>query len=186
MKKFMVFTSALLLTSALTACNADDKEAMDTRYDNDTRPIGYYTNDGRGEGPMTRIADRDRNDLDRAEINYADDYQGGDLARKIARKVENMRDVEDARVVVTGDSVLIGIDTNDRNDRDVEPKVRNAVQKMTDKNVRITTDEDMFTRIRDVDNDLRDGNGFAEVQSDINAIMDDIGDALQRPFQNNR
>ncbi|MCF6138081.1 YhcN/YlaJ family sporulation lipoprotein [Pseudalkalibacillus berkeleyi] len=186
MKKIMMFTSALLLTSALTACNADDNEALDTRYDNDTRPIGYYTNDGRGEGPMTRIADRDRKDLDRKEVNYADDYQGGDLARRISKKVNNMRDVDDARVVVTRDSVLIGVDTNDRNDRDVKPKVKSAVKKMTDKDVRVTTDEDMFTRIRDVDNDLRDGNGYNEVESDVNAIMNDIGDALRRPFENNR
>ncbi|WP_349408010.1 YhcN/YlaJ family sporulation lipoprotein [Pseudalkalibacillus sp. SCS-8] len=188
MKKFMALTSVLLLTGALTACNGDDNEALDTRYDNDTRPIGYYTNDGQNNGPMTRIADRDRdrNDLDMNEINYADDYNGSDLARRISKKVNKMDDVDDARVVVSGDTVLIGVDTNDRNDRNVRSEVKNAVQKMTDKNVRVTTDEDMFTRIRDVDNDLRDGNGFEEARSDIEAIMDDLGDALQRPFQNNR
>ncbi|WP_408007065.1 YhcN/YlaJ family sporulation lipoprotein [Pseudalkalibacillus sp. A8] len=187
MKKLMILTSALMLTSTLAACNADGNETMDTRYNNDTRPIGYYSNNADGEGPLTEMADRDRNrnDLDRTEINYADDYNGGDLATRIRDRVKGMKNVEDARVVVNGDTVLVGIDTNDRNDQAIREKVKNTVQKMTDKNVRVTTDEDMFTRIRNVDDDLREGNGFAEVRSDVNEIMNDLGDARRRPFENN-
>ncbi|WP_221566217.1 YhcN/YlaJ family sporulation lipoprotein [Alkalihalobacillus sp. TS-13] len=186
MKKLIVLTSALMLTSALTACNADGNGAMETRYNNDTRPIGYYTNDDANEGPLTQIADRDRRDLDRAEVNYADDYNGEELAARISKRVKEMKNVDDVRVVVNGDTVLIGVDTNDQNDQDVRKQVKEVVQQITDKNVRVTTDEEMFTRIRNVDDDLRNGNGFAEVRSDVNSIMNDIGDAMQRPFQNNR
>ncbi len=188
MKKSMVLTSALMLTVTMSACNADGNEAMDTRYNNDTRPIGYYSNNTDGEGPLTEMADRDRNrnDLDRAEVNYADDYNGGDLVKRIRDRVKGMNDVNDARVVVNGDTVLVGIDTNARNDQAIRDKVKNTVQQMTDKNVRVTTDEDMFTRIRNVDDDLRGGNGFAEVRSDVNEIMNDLGDEVQRPFGNNR
>ncbi len=201
----MVIASAVFLTGALTACNADDNEALDTRYDNDTRPIGYYTNEGtnqgdRGEGPITQIADQDgdrneigendqnnrtQNNQDNNNINYADGYEG-ELAQKIANKVKKMENVDDARVVISEENVLVGVDTNDRNDQDVKEKVQNEVQKSTKKNVQVSTDENMFTRIRDVDNNLRNGDGFNEVESDVTGIMNDLGDAVQRPFENNR
>ncbi|WLD92225.1 YhcN/YlaJ family sporulation lipoprotein [Alkalihalobacillus sp. AL-G] len=201
MKKLMVVASALFLTGALTACNADDNEALDTRDANDTRPIGYYSNENmnngdRGEGPLTQIADRDDggnnlvgrnggNDGNGAQINYADGYEG-DLAQRISRKVNKMDNVEDARVIINNDAVIVGIDTSDQNDRNVKEQVRKEVQEITNKNVRVTTDEEMFTRIRNVDDDLRNGNGFDEVRSDFTGIMNDLGDAAQRPFENNR
>ena len=50
----------------------------------------------------------------------------------------------------------------------------------------VVTDDDMFDRIRTVDDDLQGGQAIEEVQSDINAILNDLGDAIQRPFENNR
>ncbi|MFP3491097.1 YhcN/YlaJ family sporulation lipoprotein, partial [Staphylococcus sp. SIMBA_130] len=76
---------------------------------------------------------------------------------------------------VYGDQIMIGVDTNDKNDADVKDTVRSEVAKVTkQKNVSISTDEDVFGRMGDVNNRRADGDGFEEVQADVNGILDDI------------
>jgi spore cortex protein len=249
MKKIMVTMSALMLTGALTACNADNN-GMNTQGNNDTRPIGYYTNDNNrnqddaGEGPITDMMDNDdrvgqnrnqgrnngngmgianqgnntnrigvndtrnNNNLGRnnglgtnnnTNMNYADGYDG-DLAQRISNRVNKVDNVEDARVIIGDEHVLIGVQTDNGNgnrnnngnngnnnaNQDMEREIRSAVKGMTDKDVRVTTDEDNFGRITNIDDDLRGGQAFEEVQDDFEGIFEDLGNAIQRPFQNNR
>lgn len=262
----------MMLAGGLAACNTNDDNAFNDRYDNNTRPIGYYTddndntrrgwigngdnnanrnnndrrgwfgngnnngngtgfgnnNDGRGlvgtnddanrrqspfmdrddqvnnrnEGPITDMMDRDDHDQlgnnpqnnnrrgtmeNRGNVGYYDGTDGK-LARKVSDRVKDLKGVQDARTIVYGDQIIIGVDTKNDNDRDVDRQVRNAVRDIVQtRNVTVVSDDDdMFNRIRTVDTNLRNGNGMDEVQSDINAILDDLGDAISRPFQNNR
>ncbi|MFN2745083.1 YhcN/YlaJ family sporulation lipoprotein [Bacillus sp. z60-18] len=56
-KKLKMFSGILLLTAGLSACGTNN--AMDNRYDNNARPIGYYSNDADrndgfdNDGPVT-------------------------------------------------------------------------------------------------------------------------------------
>jgi spore cortex protein len=254
MKKTTFTTlSAALILGGLVGC-ATNEEAVDNRYDNTTRPIGYYSNDdregdleynnGRGmdQGPLTDMFDIDDNNQfknDRAydtrfintrrkdigrnmnngngDMNYRNgtmnDYgdgnvnqygngkmnmtnngynydkryaRDGSLAERIDERVENMAYVEDVNTVVYNDTIIVAIDTDDRNDKDVEKKVRRAIQGLAhDKKVRIVTDENMFKRIGTINDGLRDGDAIDDFQSDFREIMDDIGDAMKRPFDNN-
>ncbi|MGN9864404.1 YhcN/YlaJ family sporulation lipoprotein [Bacillus swezeyi] len=58
-KKLKVFSGILLLTAGLSACGTNN--ALDTRNDNNTRPIGYYSNDADrddgfdNDGPVTEM-----------------------------------------------------------------------------------------------------------------------------------
>lgn len=191
----MTLSTAFLI--GLVGCNADNNEALDNRNNDTTQPIGYYTNDNMGDRNGTpqggRYSRQDvnyhgqmNNTLDgRANQAYYKDYDGK-TAESIARRVSEMNNVDDARCVITRDSVLVAVDTNDRNKKDVEDKVRAQVEQMAQgKTVRVVTDEGMYDRVTTIDNRLRDGEGMREVGSDLRGIMDDLGDAISRPFENN-
>jgi spore cortex protein len=219
-KKTSLLAVAVLATGVLTACNGDNDNNMLGNDNNDSRPIGYYSNDrdmelnnnngglDQGEGPLTEMMENDnnrngqnnrllinndtnnrnnnnRNNTNNNNAKYAEGYDGK-LAERIERQVEGINNVDEARVIVTDDRVLVGIDTNDRNDKNTENQVRNAVKKLTKKQVSIADDENAFDQMGDITDDLQNGKAFDEVQSDVNNIVNDLGDAVQRPFQNNR
>lgn len=207
MKKSILTLSTMMLAGGLIGCTADD-EAMDTRYNDSSRPIGYYTSeDNNGdyrEGAVTDMIDRDyangvkapdKEQMDRRNgmngpgyMRTDDNYSGYDneLSTRLSDRIEKLKNVDDARVIVYGDQIMIAVDTNDRNDADVKDSVRSEVAKVTkQKNISISTDEDVFGRMGDVNNRLEDGNAFEEVQTDVNRILNDIGNAAKRPFENN-
>lgn len=206
---------ATLSASVLAGCNADNDNRIDTNMGNDTRPIGYYTNDedlgnqfinndnnglDREEGPLTDMMDNDNNNnnnnfartdrnQDNQNITRNGSYTGGydgELADRLEDRIRKIDNVKDARVIITDESVLVGIDSQGERHPNVERDVRNTVKKMTNKDVRVATDSDMFNRIGAIGNDLRNGNAFQEVESDVNNILEDLGDVVQRPFQNNK
>jgi spore cortex protein len=224
-KKTSFLAVAVLASGVLAGCNANN-DMLDNNNLNETRPIGYHTNDGdftqnnnnrgldRGEGPLTEMMDNDENRLgqnnspennirnntmlnnDNGENNnrngnnngegrYADGYDG-QLAERIENRVKKINNVEDAQVIIAEDNILVGIDTNDQNDQNLDEEVRNSVKQLSNKEVRVADDEDIFNRIGDIGNNLRNGEAFEEVQSDVNNIFDDLGDAVQRPFQDNQ
>lgn len=244
MKKFALTMSTALLVGGLAACNTTDDNAINDRLENNnTRPIGYYTNDDNNDrygwfgytndgtrnadnndnnrrnspytnegsnsdqfqGPVTDMMDQDDqnhfrnnpqnynrrgsmqdNENRRDRVGYYDGTDG-QLARQIAQRVERLDNVEDARAIVYGNQVVIGVDTSDDNHENVDRQVRRAINDFVQtRNVTVVTDDDMVDRIRSVDTDLEDGGLIEEVQSDINGILNDLGDALQRPFQDNR
>ena len=208
MRKTILTLSTMMLAGGLIGCTADN-EAMDTRYNDSTRPIGYYTSeDNNGdyrEGAVTDMIDRDyangvkapdkkqidkRNGMNGPGYMRTDDnYSGYDneLSTRLAKRINKLKNVDDSRVIVYGDQIMIGVDTNDKNDVDVKDTVRSEVAKVTkQKNVSISTDEDVFGRMGDVNNRIADGDGFEEVQADVNGILDDIGNAAKRPFENNK
>jgi spore cortex protein len=214
-KTIFSLSAALLLGGGLVGCTADNNGAVDDN--NNTRPIGYYSNEDtrdndlginnrdNAEGPMTDIMDRDgnRDNAGNNNLGINNDNNGnnigmnggnqtndnnGQKADQIANRITDMDNVEDARVIISDENVLVGVDTNDNDANDnMESRIRKSVQNMVNgKDVNVTTDEDMYNRIESVDNDLQNGDGFDEVQSDVQGILDDIGNAVQRPFENNR
>lgn len=114
------------------------------------------------------------------------DSDDGKMARKIEKRVENVNGIEDADVVVNGDDVLIGVETEENNNQ-LEERVRSAVKKVDDdKEVHVVTEEEGLNRIRDMGNDLRAGEPIEEIGSTFNSMIDDLGDAIQRPFERSR
>lgn len=231
-KKASALTAIALLTTGLTACNGDEG-ALDTNYNNNTQPMGYYSNENTdvdNEGPVTEMMDgmnnednyfrqvNDRNnnrnmsnptvplgDRDNGlvrdnrfshgdanyhgHLNEVGYYNGGDgeISRKIKNAVEKMDNVDEARVVVTDDNILVAVDTSDRNDAPLKDKITSNLRKIADgRNVQVVTDEGTFTRIRNIDNDIQNGVDRETIESDVGELMDDLGDAIQRPFNGNR
>jgi spore cortex protein len=190
--KTLAFT---ILAGGLVGCNGVN-ESQD-RNDNDVRPIGYYTNEGdnrgdldRGSGFISDMADRDTKDH---ASTYHEDYDGA-LAERIAKKVNAIRGVDDAHVILEDNNVIVGVDTRENKKEELTKKVRETTAKMApDRDVKVVSDQKMVNRIENVDDDLRDGRAYTDVETDVRGIMDDIvdagnnlGNAIKRPFENNR
>jgi YhcN/YlaJ family sporulation lipoprotein len=188
------FTFALLCTG-LAACTGVNQSQ--DKNDNDTRPIGYYSNEGdnrgdldRSKGPITDMADRNTKDHN---ATYHEDYNGA-LADRIANKVNKIKGVDDAHVILEDNTVIVGVDTSDQRREQLINKVSDTVKKIApDHDVKVTTDKRMNARIKSVENDLRDGRAYSEVDTDVRGIMNDIvatgsnlGNDIKRPFEKNR
>lgn len=195
MKVLIKTLTVTILAGGLVGCNGVN-ESQD-RNDNDTRPIGYYSNEGdnrgdldRGSGFISDMADRDVNDH---TSTYHEDYDGK-LAERIANKVNDIRGVDDAHVILEDNNVIVGVDTDESKKEELTKKVRETTANLApNRDVKVVSDQKMVNRIENVDNDLRDGRAYTEVESDVRGISKDIvnagsdlGNAIKRPFENNR
>ncbi|MBD1381221.1 YhcN/YlaJ family sporulation lipoprotein [Metabacillus arenae] len=154
-------------------------------------------NNGRLDNPTVPLADGDRgferdNRFNRGDTNYhnqaneAGYYNEGDqqIADKVSNKVKKMKNVDDARTLVTRDNVYVAIDTKDRNNKDVKDKALKAAREIANgRNVQVVTDEGAFNRIRNIDNDIRNGNDRKTIDASIQDFMNDMGDAAREPVQ---
>ncbi|WP_332631202.1 YhcN/YlaJ family sporulation lipoprotein [Halalkalibacter flavus] len=118
-------------------------------------------------------------------MNYHKDYDGQTVQR-LAERCERIDGVEDARVIVHENDVVVGITTNGDMD-DVKRKVEKTVNGLAkDKDVRVVTDSDAVGRIRNMDDRLRTGTAFDEVTATFTDMLGDLGRAVQRPFERSR
>ncbi|WP_010678271.1 YhcN/YlaJ family sporulation lipoprotein [Bacillus timonensis] len=158
----------------------------------DGRTINPY-NDGNpntmrdnGHGYADRNYHSHLNDNNHQVQTYGYYDDNGKLVRKISERASKVKNVDDARVIVTDDNVLVAVDTNDNSNRN---NVQNAVEKAVaplagDRNVNVVTDEGTFTRVRDIDNDIRNGNRRETIDTDIKDLFNNIGNTLKAPFTN--
>lgn len=116
---------------------------------------------------------------------YYNNYDGN-LAERISNRAEGIDNVDEARAVVMGDNILVAIDTNDRNDDNVRKEVQSAVQPLAKgKNINVVTDEGTFSRVRNLDNDIRQGNRRETIDADMKDLFRNFGEILRRPFTDN-
>lgn len=142
-----------------------------------------------GTGAGGAIANRDTNNQDYYDTNE------GRSARRIEERVDQIDGVQDADVIISDDEVVIGIrgtDINGNNgnngdNNDTESKVRSVANDMIDdKQIHVVTDAEGAQQIHQMEGQLRGGAAFDEVGSTFNAMLDDLGDAIQRPFERSR
>ncbi|WP_226667228.1 YhcN/YlaJ family sporulation lipoprotein [Metabacillus litoralis] len=155
-----------------------------TNMPNPTLPLG-----GRDSGLVrdNRYSHGDANY--HGHLNEVGYYNRGDgaISDKVKNAVEKMDNVDDARVLVTDDNVLVAVDTHDRNDKDMKNQITSEIRKMTKgRNVQVVTDEGTVTRVRNIDNDIRSGADRKTIDTNVTELMDDLGDAIQRPFNGDR
>ncbi|SFL64212.1 YhcN/YlaJ family sporulation lipoprotein [Salibacterium qingdaonense] len=108
-------------------------------------------------------------------------------ASDIENQVENMEGIDDARAIVHGNDVVVGIDTPEEGKKaeQLAGKVKsNVSSKMNNKNVHVTHDAQKFGDIQELGDNMENGNGLNEAGDTINDMINDIGDAASRPFEN--
>lgn len=115
-------------------------------------------------------------------MNYHKDYDS-QTAQNIANRVVRINGVDDCRVIVHNDDVVVGVEANKNADQ-VQQKVERTVQTLANgKNVHVVTDADIVGRIRTMDDQLRTGTAFDEVTDTFTDMLGDLGNAVQRPFE---
>ncbi|WP_044023009.1 YhcN/YlaJ family sporulation lipoprotein [Bacillus sp. SG-1] len=152
--------------------------------------------DGNPQNPSKPLAENDRNFFLRDErASHGDaNYHGhlddntrkarrsyytayeGELAEKIGDVTASVENVNDVRSVTYGTDVLIAVDLEDdsrfqQTQRDIERAVQPYLKGRT---VTVAADEGTFSRIRNIDNDLRDGGPREAIQMDIHDIIRSI------------
>lgn len=92
-----------------------------------------------------------------------------ELSKRVANTASQVENVDDVRSVVYGNNVLIAVDLNNNGNKDKTiATIRKEVKPLvTRHSVRIVVDEGTFSRIRDMDADLRDGNIGADINTDL-------------------
>lgn len=182
LKKFTFLLLATLLVIGLSACNVDDDRDL-TRDYNRQDGLAPYTNDYNDRNGL----DFDLNDRNGNVNNYG--YMGNDRngdmnanreADEMARLAARVRGVDDATVVIAGNEAYVALDLEDnisnRDSTRVEKNVRKSLKRYAKGyDVNITSDADMFGRLRDIDNGIRNGTPVERYQRDLDGIGDDIG-----------
>lgn len=110
------------------------------------------------------------------EVGY---YNRGDgeMTRKVRNSVEKINGVEDAQVLVTEDTILVAIETNDQNNKKIRNKVTNNVQRMAEgRDIQVYTDEGTLKRLRNIDNDIQNGVDRQTIDGNINNLLNDKGE----------
>ena len=157
--------------------NNDNQDGATTHSKQDKNYHGHLDNDNNS---------KDTNDGPPRASAYNNNNNSGNLVQKIVDRVEKIDNVDDARAVAMGDNIIIAIDTQDNNDKNVGEKVRKEVKDITKgKDVRVVTDEATYTRVRDLDNNIRNGRGQDTIDADLGDLFENVGETLRRPFQTN-
>lgn len=125
----------------------------------------------------------DTTERNRLRTNIADDRDFNNnrnnnarLTREIADKIEDLQGINRAYVLISGDTAIVGVNM-DRNaegqiTRDLKDRIERVVKRVDDdiENVSITADPDLLTRIRNMFEDIDEGNpieGFANQFEEI-------------------
>ncbi|NLX63103.1 MAG: YhcN/YlaJ family sporulation lipoprotein [Tissierellia bacterium] len=99
-----------------------------------------------------------------------------ELARKIANRVEDIEGINRAYVLISGDTAIVGVNMDNEAEgqitRDLKDRIERVVKKVDNDidNVSITADPDLLTRIRNMFEDIDEGNpieGFANQFEEI-------------------
>ncbi|WP_338777359.1 YhcN/YlaJ family sporulation lipoprotein [Metabacillus sp. FJAT-52054] len=197
-RKTIQYGSLALLAGVLTACSNGKDNAMD--YNDNTQPIGMYSNEHDGknkdhadnDGPITEMMDGDRNDRPtrvsntRKENGY---YNESDqkIAENVSNKISKMKNVDEARTVVTEDNVIVAVDTNDKNNKNVKNAILKETEKLAHgKNVDVFTDEGSFNRVKQIDTNIKNNKPRKTIDADIKDFMKNTGKTIQRTLNPNR
>lgn len=107
-------------------------------------------------------------------------------AQEIANELKEMEPIEEATVVISGNTALIGIaipegyyqnEEEEQLKDELEQKVKNMVPGIT--NIAITDEKDMYKRINDLSGDMRNG-------TPMQGVTDEFTKLAKRIMPNNR
>lgn len=147
------------LTIGITACTANDNNGQpltEGRVGDNVSP--YYNNDFNNRQIMGQDGLNDRNN-NRVNTNTRNTNAE---AKRMADTAGKVRGVDDATVVIAGGNVYVALDLEDRlqstQANKVEKEVYNKLSKMANRyRIMITSDDDLYGRLRDVGDGLRAG-----------------------------
>ena len=164
------------------AMNLEGRDRGTANHGTGQRGTGLGTT---GHGNRTGVQHDQGHTGAQGTVNYHKDYDGQTVQRMVDQ-IEEVDGVDEARVIIHDDDVVIGITADDDIDG-VKRNVERSAKRLADgKNVRVVTDNDAVGRIRTMDNTLRTGTAFDEIGATFTDMLGDLGRAAQRPFERSR
>lgn len=159
MQKRSLFTLIIFIVSfSLMACQLAEKPNLPDN--NNTNDIGRYNNNNNN---MNNDMNMDNNMSARAE--------------NIADSVVDIAGVDDATVVITGDTALVGVDIAGKDNGEVTDNLKrsiiNVVKKVDNRidNVVVTASPDFFDRIDNIARDINRGKPLSGFVDEVNEII---------------
>lgn len=175
-KKILSFIFISIMVIGLSACNLGDRDLTrgDNTYDRDLgRTVTPYTYDGYRDYRYDRYGTMG-DDVNRLNRNRGTQFQANANrdADQMATLAARNNGVEDATVVIAGGNAYVALDLNDKIQRNqaesVERAVYNSLSRYANRyNVSITSDADLFGRLRDIGDGVRDGAPLDRYQTDF-------------------
>jgi spore cortex protein len=134
----------------------------------------FFEQDGRASHGDANYHGHLDDNTRKANRSYYTAYEG-DLAEKIGDVTGNVENVSDVRAVAYGTDVLIAVELQDHNiekEEETKTNIKKAVKPyLNGRSVKVVTDEGTFSRVRNIDNDLRDGGPFEGINLDIDNMF---------------
>ncbi len=120
------------------------------------------------------------------EAHYHKEYDGKHIS-SLTSELKKMDGVQDPRVMVHDNDVVIGYKSKG-NQHHVDRDMHKHVQRIMGegKHVTVTTDRDAYSSMSKMDDRLRTGAAFKEVENTFQDMMKDLGRAAKRPFEKSR
>ncbi|MES1045811.1 hypothetical protein BLX88_18915 [Bacillus obstructivus] len=108
-----------------------------------------------------------------AKSSYYTAYEGA-LAEKVANQAAALKNVSDARAFIYGDKVLVSLVLKDDNNaKQTKVRVKQAVQPtLGNRSLLITSDLGTYYRVRQLDNELRNGGPKDAVKLDAKHLIE--------------
>lgn len=166
---------ALVISISMVGCTTRRPAKPNTPYNDQLNRNMNYT------GNTTDMNRNMNTDLNNRNINENNINTRNNLtydqATKIANKVEELREVKNATVVISGNTALVGISTTDNLEGKMTTNLKNKVEKAvknTDtniKNVSVTASPDLYKRIENVGKDIRAGKPLSGFAAEIEEII---------------
>ena len=162
----------LLLSMTFVGCRREAEKPNPPINDNED--LNDMNND-ENLTDMDNINDYD-NDVDDDTLGKSDD---------IADELAKMNNIEDAYVLVTGNTATVAVDLGDDNnemlDDSVKDEIRNKIKDMYPEieNINVTSDPDVFERLGEIGESIRRGDPIDDFLDEIRDIGDRINTRLQ-------
>lgn len=110
----------------------------------------------------------------------------GRLSREISNLLSGVDGIRNHHVVVHENNIIIGVEHDDDLDG-IDQRIRERIKERAgNRNVHIVTEREQLKNIRGLNRRLQSNEPFEELGSTIDNILDDIGDAVKRPFEQSR
>lgn len=115
-----------------------------------------------------------------ARNSYRTAYDG-ELAKRISNAAASVVNVADARTVIQGDRVLIGAVLEDpKREEETKESIKDVVESYLDgKDLTVVTNDSIYSEMRTIDNDLREGWQMEEINDQINGLFRTIREDIR-------
>lgn len=191
-KRVALFTLMFMLLATFAIGCQNETDDNTENNNNPTENNGNNNGNNEGNNTNDNVGNINNNVGNKTGTNIGGNYtnkdtiQGSRLEDTIANNVVNVPEVNNAVCVVTDDNeCVVGVNckgqANGTVPDDVRAKIEEAVKNANPNitQVMVTSDTDLYGKIGDVSQKVRDGNVMTDLKTDMDSIMNTIRNKMR-------